>query len=24
VKSATYHMLEVDREKKKVRVIFDI
>jgi SHS2 domain-containing protein len=24
VKSATYHMLEVDREKKQVRVIFDI
>ena len=24
VKSATYHMLEVDREKNKVRVIFDI
>lgn len=24
VKSATYHMLEVDREKNKVRVIFDV
>lgn len=24
VKSATYHMLEVDREKNRVRVIFDI
>jgi SHS2 domain-containing protein len=24
VKSATYHMLEVDREKKQVRVILDI
>lgn len=24
VKSATYHMLEVDRQKNKVRVIFDI
>jgi SHS2 domain-containing protein len=24
VKSATYHMLEVDRERKKVQVIFDI
>jgi SHS2 domain-containing protein len=24
VKSATYHMLEVDREKKQVQVIFDI
>jgi len=24
VKSATYHMLEVDRETNKVRVIFDI
>ncbi len=24
VKSATYHMLEVDRQKKRVRVIFDI
>jgi len=24
VKSATYHMLEVDREKSKVRVIFDV
>ena len=24
VKSATYHMLEVDREKNKVQVIFDI
>jgi SHS2 domain-containing protein len=24
VKSATYHMLEVDRQKNRVRVIFDI
>ncbi len=24
IKSATYHMLEVDREKNQVRVIFDI
>ena len=24
VKSATYHMLKVDREKKQVRVIFDV
>lgn len=24
VKSATYHMLEVDREKNRVRVIFDV
>lgn len=24
VKSATYHMLEVDRQKKRIRVIFDI
>jgi SHS2 domain-containing protein len=24
IKSATYHLLEVDREKKRVRVIFDI
>jgi len=24
VKSATYHLLEVDRQKNKVRVIFDI
>jgi SHS2 domain-containing protein len=24
VKSATYHMLEVDKEKNRVRVIFDI
>jgi SHS2 domain-containing protein len=24
VKSATYHMLQVDREKKQVQVIFDI
>ena len=24
VKSATYHMLEVDRQKKRVQVIFDI
>lgn len=24
VKSATYHMMEVDREKNRVRVIFDI
>jgi len=24
VKSATYHMLKVDREKNQVRVIFDI
>ncbi len=24
VKSATYHMLEVDRENNKVRVIFDV
>jgi SHS2 domain-containing protein len=24
VKSATYHMLEVDRRRKRVRVIFDI
>jgi SHS2 domain-containing protein len=24
VKSATYHMLEVDRDKKQVRVIFDV
>ncbi len=24
VKSATYHMLEVDREKKRVQVIFDV
>ena len=24
IKSATYHMLEVDREKNQVRVIFDV
>jgi SHS2 domain-containing protein len=24
VKSATYHMLEVDKEKKRVQVIFDV
>jgi SHS2 domain-containing protein len=24
IKSATYHMLEVDAEKHRVRVIFDI
>ena len=24
VKSATYHMLEVDKQKRRVRVIFDI
>jgi SHS2 domain-containing protein len=24
IKSATYHMLDVDRDKKQVRVIFDI
>ncbi len=24
VKSATYHMLEVDREKNRIRVIFDV